>query len=276
MDALGQLLSSVVILIAISLCSKEARHTQKYQNLFRIFALVLAIALSVRYLLWRGIYTLTYSDFFSMIAVWLLFGAEIYAGITSVLGAIVNAFPLSRPLLTLEGMDKSALPSVDVMIPSYNEDEGILEVTIRAAKMLDYPKEKLRVHLLDDGGTDQKINAQNPVAAAAATGLEQNMPSAQAEKDYNKAVNKVVGRRLAQKWTCKPLLYALTAQPHRIELRCVAQHKVMHTLQRQSKNSNVQKDLEMIWKMIHEENSRVKPGATSRLIQKLVSSIKHE
>ncbi|WP_287150392.1 hypothetical protein [Alteromonas sp.] len=118
MDALGQLLSSIVVLIFVSLCSKEARHTQKYQHLFRVVALVLAIALSVRYLLWRGLYTLTYSDVLSMIAVWLLFAAEIYAGITSVLGAIVNAFPLSRPLLSLEGMNKSTLPSVDVMIPS--------------------------------------------------------------------------------------------------------------------------------------------------------------
>ncbi|WP_173360899.1 UDP-forming cellulose synthase catalytic subunit [Alteromonas marina] len=168
MDALGQLLSSIVILIFISLCSKEARHTQKYQHLFRVFALVLAIALSVRYLLWRGIYTLTYSDFLSMIAVLLLFGAEIYAGVTSVLGAIVNAFPLSRPLLSLEGVDRSTLPSVDVMIPSYNEDDDILEVTIRAAKMLDYPKDKLHIHLLDDGGTDQKINAENPASAASA------------------------------------------------------------------------------------------------------------
>ena len=175
MDALGQLLSSIVVLIFVSLCSKEARHTQKYQHLFRVVALVLAIALSVRYLLWRGLYTLTYSDVLSMIAVWLLFAAEIYAGITSVLGAIVNAFPLSRPLLSLEGMDKSTLPSVDVMIPSYNEDEEILEVTIRAAKMLDYPKEKLHIHLLDDGGTDQKINADNPISAAQAKQRRQDL-----------------------------------------------------------------------------------------------------
>jgi cellulose synthase (UDP-forming) len=175
MDALGQLLASVTILIFISLCSKEARHSQKYQNLFRVLAIVLAIALSVRYLLWRGIYTLTYSDVLSMTAVWLLFAAEIYAGFTSVLGAIVNAFPLSRPLLTLEGMDKSLLPTVDVMIPSYNEDEEILEVTIRAAQMLDYPKDKLHIHLLDDGGTDQKINADNPIAATSAKQRRQDL-----------------------------------------------------------------------------------------------------
>jgi cellulose synthase (UDP-forming) len=167
-DAIGQLFSSVIILIVISLCSREANHTQKYQHLFRTIALLLGVALSVRYLLWRGIYTLKYSDILSFVAVWLLFIAEIYAGITSILGAVVNAFPLNRPLLTLEGLDKSTLPTVDVMIPSYNEDEEMLEVTIRAAKMLDYPKDKLFIHLLDDGGTDQKINAENPVAAQTA------------------------------------------------------------------------------------------------------------
>ncbi|WP_333971317.1 UDP-forming cellulose synthase catalytic subunit, partial [Alteromonas mediterranea] len=58
---------------------------------------------------------------------------------------------------------------------SYNEDEEILEVTIRAAKMLDYPKEKLHIHLLDDGGTDQKINADNPVSAAQAKQRRQDL-----------------------------------------------------------------------------------------------------
>ncbi|MBU2979251.1 UDP-forming cellulose synthase catalytic subunit [Alteromonas sp. C1M14] len=167
-DALAQLVSSFIVLVVISLCTKEARHTQQYQYFFRTIALVLAIALTTRYLLWRGIYTLSYSDVLSFIVVWLLFGAEIYAGVTSVLGAIVNAYPLTRPLQTLKGCDPTIIPSVDVMIPTYNEDAEILEVTIRAAKMLDYPEDKLHIHLLDDGGTDEKINAKDPVKALAA------------------------------------------------------------------------------------------------------------
>ncbi|WP_334031764.1 UDP-forming cellulose synthase catalytic subunit [Alteromonas sp. P256] len=175
MDAIGQLFASLLVLISISWCSKEAQHTQPHQHFFRILALVLGTALTTRYLLWRGLYTLTYTDIFSLIAVWLLFIAEIYAGITSVLGAIVNAFPLSRPLLTLKDIDTERLPSVDVMIPTYNEDVDILEVTIRAAKILDYPKDKLFIHLLDDGGTDQKINASNETAAAAAKKRRSNL-----------------------------------------------------------------------------------------------------
>ncbi|MEG3766344.1 UDP-forming cellulose synthase catalytic subunit [Alteromonas sp. 14N.309.X.WAT.G.H12] len=174
-DALAQLIASFIVLIVISLCTKEARHTQRYQFYFRTIALVLAIALTARYLLWRGIYTLSYADVLSCIVVWLLFIAEIYAGVTSVLGAIVNAYPLTRPLQTLKEVDPATLPSVDVMIPSYNEDAAILEVTIRAAKMLEYPKDKLHIHLLDDGGTDEKINAENPVKSAAAKARRHDM-----------------------------------------------------------------------------------------------------
>ena len=175
MDAAGQLVSSVVVLVIISLCSREAGYPQRYQYFFRTLALVLGAALTFRYLLWRGLYTLTAADVFSLIAVWILFLAEIYAGITSVLGCIVNAFPLTRPALVLSDMDVENLPSVDVMIPSYNEDEDILEITIRAAKQMDYPKEKLHIHLLDDGGTDQKINQENQDAAAAALARRQSL-----------------------------------------------------------------------------------------------------
>ena len=84
MDAAGQLVSSVVVLVIISLCSREAGYPQRYQYFFRTLALVLGAALTFRYLLWRGLYTLTAADVFSLIAVWILFLAEIYAGITSV------------------------------------------------------------------------------------------------------------------------------------------------------------------------------------------------
>ncbi|MEW9799389.1 UDP-forming cellulose synthase catalytic subunit [Alteromonas sp. CYL-A6] len=167
-DALGQLFAAILILALISLCSNEAGSMSRYRSFFRVLALMLGLALSIRYLLWRGMYTLTSADWASMIAVWLLFLAELYAGLTHVLGCIVNIFPLTRPQLTLDNIDPASLPTVDIMIPSYNEDEEILETTIRAARLMDYPPEKMIVHLLDDGGTDQKINQSNVAAAEAA------------------------------------------------------------------------------------------------------------
>lgn len=168
MDAAGQLVSSIIILVVISLCSREASFSQRYQNFFRILALVLGTAITLRYLIWRGLYTLSATDIFSFFAIWLLFLAEIYAGITSILGCIVNVFPLNRPSLSLNDISAEALPTVDVMIPTYNESAEILEVTIRAAHVMEYPANKVQIHLLDDGGTDQKVNQKNASAAKAA------------------------------------------------------------------------------------------------------------
>jgi cellulose synthase (UDP-forming) len=41
-------------------------------------------------------------------------------------------------------------------------------MTLSAAKLMDYPKEKLTVWLLDDGGTDQKCNDADPARSASA------------------------------------------------------------------------------------------------------------
>ena len=68
----------------------------------------------------------------------------------------------------LEQDPDELLPTVDVFIPTYNEDEYILATTIAAAKSMDYPADKLTVWLLDDGGTDQKCNETNPQKADAA------------------------------------------------------------------------------------------------------------
>jgi cellulose synthase (UDP-forming) len=35
-------------------------------------------------------------------------------------------------------------------------------VTLAAAKSMAYPKDKLNIYLLDDGGTDAKRNSQEP------------------------------------------------------------------------------------------------------------------
>jgi cellulose synthase (UDP-forming) len=70
--------------------------------------------------------------------------------------------------MSLDDFDEDQLPTIDVAIPSYNEPEALLEITIRAARMLNYPKHKIHIHLLDDGGTDEKIAQANQAAADAA------------------------------------------------------------------------------------------------------------
>lgn len=43
------------------------------------------------------------------------------------------------------------IPNVDVFICTYNEDLNLLSKTIMAAKKLDYPKDKFKIYVLDDG-----------------------------------------------------------------------------------------------------------------------------
>ncbi len=121
----------------------------------------------IRYMFWRATSTLPPLDQPVNFALGLLLiVAELYCVLILIISLIINADPLTRP--ALERGDDAALPTVDVFIPTYNEDEFILATTIAAARSMDYPEAKLTVWLLDDGGTDQKCADANPVKAEAA------------------------------------------------------------------------------------------------------------
>jgi cellulose synthase (UDP-forming) len=151
------------VLLALVLLKRPAqRHT-----VLRLAFLSLAAFLTARYFIWRATQTLTYYDFISFTAALLLFAAELYGGAIYALGLLINLLPLRRKSVPLPA-DPAQLPTVDVFIPSYNEDPAILETTLLAALNMRYPADKVRVCLLDDGGTEQKQNDPNPDKAAEA------------------------------------------------------------------------------------------------------------
>jgi cellulose synthase (UDP-forming) len=118
----------------------------------------------LRYLYWRLSSTLPpTSDPLGFTAGVVLVAAEVYCFYILMISLIVNADPLARPVVP--AADDDALPTVDVFVPSYNEDRHILATTLAAAKALDYPADKITVWLLDDGGTDQKCADSDPVKA---------------------------------------------------------------------------------------------------------------
>jgi cellulose synthase (UDP-forming) len=122
---------------------------------------------ALRYLIWRTTESLIYTGLLDFIAMALLFLAEIYAISIHFLGMFVNFWPLrNRPALLPD--DQAIYPTVDVFIPTYNEDDEIIRITAIAATQLDYPKEKLKIYICDDGGTVNKRNQADSAAAAAA------------------------------------------------------------------------------------------------------------
>ncbi|MDR9468993.1 UDP-forming cellulose synthase catalytic subunit [Marinospirillum sp.] len=168
MDSLAQLVSGVTLL-SLMWVGQASQNSNRWGDYARLLVLLIGCFLSLRYLTWRGIYTLSAADWATFIAIWLLFVAEIYSTSMHLLGCLVNAAPLKRPLLSIKDLpEDTELPQVDVLIPSYNEDPELLEITLRAALMMHYPAGRLSVYLLDDGGTDQKVNSPDPVAAKSA------------------------------------------------------------------------------------------------------------
>ncbi|MBV1775582.1 UDP-forming cellulose synthase catalytic subunit [Burkholderiaceae bacterium DAT-1] len=160
--------SSTQLLIAYGIVALllVLRRFPHFESL-RIFFLVLAGFVTMRYFFWRTMNTLGYNDLASWCAAVTLYIAEAYGITVSLLGIFVNIRPLIRKPVPLPS-DQALWPSVDVYIPSYNEPEDLLEITTAAAMHIRYPREKLRVYLLDDGGTVQKRNDSNPEKAAEA------------------------------------------------------------------------------------------------------------
>ncbi len=143
------------------------RRLARARPLLRLTFLALAGVLTARYIAWRASETLVVTDPFSTLAMLALFLAELYAVAIFFLGNFINLMPLQRELPPLPA-DRSRWPTVDVLVPSYDEDAALLETTLLAALNMRYAEGRCRVYLLDDGGTDQKCSDPDPIRATAA------------------------------------------------------------------------------------------------------------
>jgi len=140
----------------------------KYKAELRLVIIFIALLLSSRYMYWRATESLPmHFGVAAMVCGLLLFAGECYGYLNTLFGFFINCNPLHRRPVPLPS-DTSLLPHVDIYVPTYNEDASILRPTIIAATQIRYPKHKMHVFLLDDGGTDQKCNDQDPAKAAGA------------------------------------------------------------------------------------------------------------
>jgi len=142
--------------------------------------LALSTAIVMRYFFWRTANTLPpLNDWVDFIPGVLLYIGEIYSTVMLCISLFVVADPLERkPPPQLRDED---LPTVDIFIPTYNEDPELLAMTVVGAVGLDYPKEKFKVFILDDGGTDQKCNQDNPAKAREAKNRRAQLKALAAE-----------------------------------------------------------------------------------------------
>ncbi len=118
--------------------------------------------LVLRYLWWRVTVTVLPAEGFTAqtVFVWTLFLIEMLAWIdtavmlTMLLRRTDRRVEADAHEARLRATDPADLPTVDVFIATYNEPLSVLEKTMAGAAALDWPAEKLRVWVLDDGRRD--------------------------------------------------------------------------------------------------------------------------
>lgn len=103
-----------------------------------------------RYIGWRFMSLPLDGGFAASVCAVLLLLAECYGAAMLLLGLFVNVWPLERAPRKLP-TDMSRWPTVDVYIPTYSEPLSVVGPTLMAAMEIDYPRNKLRVYVLDDG-----------------------------------------------------------------------------------------------------------------------------
>jgi len=110
----------------------------------------LSMLVSTRYIVWRTTSTLEFDSFPAFILGGGLYLAELYAWVILLLGFLQTSWPLERPVIEVEGVP-DVWPTVDVYVPTYNESLEIVQNTVFAAMDMDYPADRFRVFILDDG-----------------------------------------------------------------------------------------------------------------------------
>jgi cellulose synthase (UDP-forming) len=143
-----------VILIAIGWLVVHIEHrqdnsqTSEYLHLFLVW---LSIITTLRYFYYRTAYTLNLSNWFDGFFSVLLYVAEFYAVVGLILAYFQTLKLKEREPVSLALRPIDQWFNIDVYIPTYNEDVEIVRKTVLAALALDYPAEKKRVYVLDDG-----------------------------------------------------------------------------------------------------------------------------
>lgn len=116
--------------------------------------ILLSLMTSTRYLYWRVTETMQFDSFINGFFGTGLFLAEFYAWVVLVLGFFQAAWPLERKPIPLDP-DTSTWPTVDIFIPSYNEPLSVVRTTVFGALAIDWPKDKIKVYILDDGKREE-------------------------------------------------------------------------------------------------------------------------
>ena len=129
----------------------SALYLRRYTGtLISLIMVMFSVSATSRYIYWRITYTIGTDNLVDLFFALVLVMAEVYAWVVLLLGYLQTAWPLKRKPVMMPA-DTSTWPTVDLFIPTYNEDLSVVKPTVMAAMGIDWPRDKLNIIILDDG-----------------------------------------------------------------------------------------------------------------------------
>jgi cellulose synthase (UDP-forming) len=147
-----QCLLGGALLAVAGLCASAPRGSDDRSQVLLLMGI--SVLLAGRYAWWRVTQTLQFNGAAETVIGLLLLMAEVYYWLVLLLSHAQAAWPLRRAKAPVH-RPAAELPHVDVFIPTYNEPLHVVRPTLLAAQNLDWPADKLHIHLLDDGRRDE-------------------------------------------------------------------------------------------------------------------------
>jgi cellulose synthase (UDP-forming) len=126
----------------------------RHQERLHLFMVILSGLTTLRYFYYRTRYTINFETPLDTVFSLLLYFAELYAIGTLFLSYFQTLQLKHRQPVALALAPEAEWPTVDVYIPTYDEEVEIVRKTVLAAVAMDYPQAKKTVYLLDDGRKD--------------------------------------------------------------------------------------------------------------------------
>lgn len=146
---IGKLILLSAILAVMLIFATLTHRDRKKLKFFIAFAMLLQTI----YMVWRLLFTIPVFNIFSLVLGGLLFLAELVALIQSTTHRLMFLKDYEPVIKTIDDLDE--IPTVDILIATYNEPVSVLRNTVAAATSQKYPKDKYKVYICDDGSREE-------------------------------------------------------------------------------------------------------------------------
>jgi cellulose synthase (UDP-forming) len=134
------------------ICQAIVKISPQPRTASQVLVVALLFALTIRYLLWRSLSTLNFSNPLDGLFSLGLFFMELFVisghSFQWYLNLKIKPRHREADIMAVAVREGSFIPTVDILIPTYNEPTTILRRTIIGCQALDYPSKN--IYLLDD------------------------------------------------------------------------------------------------------------------------------